>query len=344
MKLRRIDQVARLGGLAAGPISALFLFIMIIGTPAFGQGKFANARVEIPGAPPGPGEHAIFNVILELPENSHVNASRVSDPNLIPTVFTPAPVAGIIWGIPQYPAPVEVVESYSVDPLKVYRNGSVISVPFTVEKNAARSIRIGGVLYAQACDDEQCYPPKRVAVSFDLMLAGTGSVEPVTMRESGKTEIGPLKIEDVPDFSFTDFSGKARKFSEFKGKVVLLDFWATWCGPCLADIPKLKIIYEKYKSQGFEIIGMDSETIGDDEAPDASFAKETSERAHQIVKTRGVSWTLAEADRAVPIAKNIFGVKSLPTKILIDKNGRIVARIGEKEDLEKIISDLMNEK
>ena len=90
---------------------------------------------------------------------------------------------------------------------------------------------------------------------------------------------------------------------------------------------------------------MDSETIGDNEGEtDLEFAKQTAERAKQIVATRGVLWTQATAATAVPIANKLFNVKSLPTKILLDKEGKIIATIGEKDDLIGIIEKLFNEK
>ena len=172
-----------------------------------------------------------------------------------------------------------------------------------------------------------------IVILFSLFFIGN-----ILAQVAKPTEKAPI------EFTFTDFKGAQRNFSEFRGKYVLLDFWATWCKPCLADFPKLKEIYEKHKVNGFEIIGMDAETIGDEEGdPDPEFAKETTERAKSLVTSRLINWTQATSETSVPVARTQFNISSLPSKILIDPNGKIVGKIKETKELDEMLTKLLSE-
>lgn len=141
----------------------------------------------------------------------------------------------------------------------------------------------------------------------------------------------------APNFTLQDSNGKVISLDEFKGKqYVLIDFWASWCGPCREELPYIKELYKKYHQQGFEII-----SVAKDDKPDLwkkAIAKEKIENWRHIFTS--------EDNRN--IIKDYF-VNGIPHKILIDKNGVIIGKwkgSGEnnKHDLQQLLKSIFEAK
>ena len=112
-----------------------------------------------------------------------------------------------------------------------------------------------------------------------------------------------------PDFAGKNLAGKAFSLKDYKGKVVLIDFWATWCGPCVAELPHVKETYSHYKAKGFDVIGI---SLDRDRAKLESF-----------IKDEKMAWTQHFDEGGVIASK--YGVNSIPTTYLIDGEGKIIA-------------------
>jgi len=149
---------------------------------------------------------------------------------------------------------------------------------------------------------------------FSKILDGLGRKAEAkeTAKEAGELYAKNLKQsfknEPAKDFELIAVDGRKVKLSDLKGKVVMIDFWATWCGPCLQSIPTLTKVYEKYKNQGFEILYIS----GDSEADKykvAPFAKEKSIPFQVMLDAAGV--------------KELYNVKAFPTAIFIDAKGNV---------------------
>jgi thiol-disulfide isomerase/thioredoxin len=129
--------------------------------------------------------------------------------------------------------------------------------------------------------------------------------------------------------------GKDFSTADWKGKVILVDFWATWCGPCKEELPRVKKIYEDYHAKGLEILGVSNDQSADDLT---KFIKDDG----------GMPWPqLFDADAAKndqwnPITTG-YGIKGIPTMFLIDKKG-IVRTVTARESMETLIPQMLEEK
>jgi len=127
---------------------------------------------------------------------------------------------------------------------------------------------------------------------------------------SGRGVKSARERKPAPDFSLRDADGRAVRLADYRGRVVLLNFWATWCGPCRIEIPWFIELERKHKDQGFAVIGVSM----DDEGWDA---------VKPFVRRLGVNYRVVLG--ADSVAQLYGGVDSLPTSFIIDRQGRIAA-------------------
>ncbi len=116
----------------------------------------------------------------------------------------------------------------------------------------------------------------------------------------------------TPDFALETLEGRKVVLSELKGKVVLLDFWATWCGPCKESVPHLTQLYKTYQERGLELIGMSTDREGDVEI------------VRRFVKSMNIPYPIVMTPDDVARKYKVTG---LPTTILIDRKGNIREKI-----------------
>lgn len=142
----------------------------------------------------------------------------------------------------------------------------------------------------------------------------------------------------APEIAGIDINGKPLKLSDYRGKVVLVDFWASWCVPCRKGNPHLLKVYEKYKKKGFEIIG-----VSDDDSNPEAWKKAVAKDQIGVWKhvLRGLKRSADGGYDKSEDKSESYGIHTLPTKILIDKTGKIVARFGsEEEPFDKAMEEL----
>lgn len=150
--------------------------------------------------------------------------------------------------------------------------------------------------------------------------------------KSAKVEVERSSTQDrkpAPEFSLKDADGRPVRLSDYRGQVVMLNFWATWCGPCKIEIPWFVDFQRKNKDRGFAVIGVSM----DEEGWDA---------VKPFVSSMGVNYRIVLGDDSV--AQAYGGVEALPTTFLIDREGNIASvhvGLAPKSDFENGIEQLL---
>lgn len=162
-----------------------------------------------------------------------------------------------------------------------------------------------------------------------LLLALSGCSNSKTVKAASVRPNNERKL--APDFELKDVNGHAVKLSDYRGKVVLLDFWATWCGPCKIEIPWFQEFERQNKDKGFAVIGVAMD-----------------EEGWQVVKPfaqhMSINYRLVVGNDAIGDLYGEGGIDALPTTFLIDRGGRIASvhvGLSSKSDFEDDIQELL---
>lgn len=126
-------------------------------------------------------------------------------------------------------------------------------------------------------------------------------------------------LKPAADFELADLSGATQKLSQYRGRVVILNFWATWCGPCKYEIPHFIKLYNAYKDKGLTILGV---SIGEQKSGVDAFAK-----------ARGMNYPVLIDSRSV-VPRSYGGVRGIPTTFIITQDGKIYRKhVGVPQDM-----------
>lgn len=169
---------------------------------------------------------------------------------------------------------------------------------------------------------------KGVADFYTKLSKAISASDDAKVKEIGKLFDGCARRMRLPgnpiDVKGTTLEGKAIDWKTYRGKVVLVDFWATWCGPCIGELPNIKKQYAAYKDKGFDVVGISIDQDGD--------------ALEQFVARHKLPWaTIFEKDsKRQPLAEQ-YGVMAIPLAILVDREGNVVSMNARGAELGRLL-------
>ncbi len=190
--------------------------------------------------------------------------------------------------------------------------------------DVAQILLMKAMVYAQLLNDSN--KGDELIAQLKNEFPDSGQVASLKKQDEAKKIRDALVVGTTfPDFDEKDVAGKPLSIANYKGKVVLIDFWATWCGPCVAELPNVLKAYEKHHADGFEIIGI---SLDKDKAKLESFTKEKNMPWQQFFD--GLFWNNKLSTK--------YGVNSIPATYLLDGEGKIIGKNLRGEALEAAVA------
>jgi cytochrome c biogenesis protein CcmG/thiol:disulfide interchange protein DsbE len=147
---------------------------------------------------------------------------------------------------------------------------------------------------------------------ISVLSFGCGNSESKTTPSSSAEMNGSEHVSSfpkAPDFTLSDLNGKQFRLSDYSGKLVFVNFWATWCPPCRAEIPGFIKMYDKYKDQGLEIIGISTDRDGKDVVK-------------KFIQKNGVNYPIVMYE--MDVIEAYGGITGIPTTFIVNQKGEIV--------------------
>ena len=182
-----------------------------------------------------------------------------------------------------------------------------------------QQLALGGVISALEAKKSSMLGP--YANRFLDKYSKTAPEAAAQLQQLLKTSASFITGLPAPDFTMNDPDGKPINLSDFKGKVVLVDFWASWCGPCRRENPNVVRLYNEYRSKGFDILGVSLDR--------------SKEPWLAAIEKDGLTWShVSDLQGWGNAAAKLYGVSSIPHTVLLDKDGKIIARNLRGEALE----------
>ncbi|CAN5497133.1 hypothetical protein BH10ACI2_BH10ACI2_18660 [soil metagenome] len=218
-------------------------------------------------------------------------------------------------------------------PFEIYQNGiSTTEGLFGVDVNGDGKIRNEQFSpeTSFASDSELAFPLGNIYVStakIDLVS------NRIVVRQRNKADYKRIDLEigkEMPDFDFTDFEGKERKLSDFRGKHVMVDFWGVWCGDCTRETPFHLAAYDRFKGRGFEILGLNTD--------------EKIDLARLYLAKNKITWPQAQKASIIKLADISYCIQEYPSTVLLGPDGKVLV-LDQKElqgdNLSKTLDEIL---